>query len=71
MTRRPWLVGVGLAAPVAYASLNLAASVQGALVEPRLTPREAAQLPLVYATMHGAWGLGFLRGLPRSERKDG
>jgi hypothetical protein len=26
------------------------------------------RLPLVYATMHGSWGLGFLRGLPRAER---
>ena len=70
VSRRPWLVGLGLAAPAAYAALNAAASVQSALVDPPLAPREAAQLPLVYATMHGAWGLGFLRGLPRSERKD-
>ena len=71
VSRKPWLVGLGLAAPAAYASLNLAASAQSAFTDPRLKPSEAAQLPLVYATMHGAWGLGFLRGLPRSERREG
>ncbi len=67
-TRQPWLTAVGLAAPVGYAALNLAASAQSALAEPRLRPREAAALPVVYATMHGSWGLGFLRGLTRAER---
>ncbi len=69
LTRTPWLVAVGLAAPAVYAAANVAATVQSAAIEPRLTPGEAAQLPAVYATMHGAWGLGFLRGLPRAERQ--
>jgi succinoglycan biosynthesis protein ExoA len=69
VTRQPWLAAVGLAAPAGYAALNLAASAQSALTEPRLSPREAARLPVVYATMHGSWGLGFLRGLSRSERR--
>ncbi len=68
VTRRPALVALGLSAPLGYAALNLAASAQSALTEPRLTASEARHLPLVYATMHGSWGLGFLRGLPRSER---
>ncbi len=69
VARQPWLTAVGLAAPLGYAVLNLAASAQSALAEPRLAPGAAARLPLVYATMHGAWGLGFLRGLSRAERR--
>lgn len=64
-TRRPWLTALGLSAPIGYAALDLAASVQSALASPRLGPREAVMLPAVYATMHGAWGLGFLRGRGR------
>jgi cellulose synthase/poly-beta-1,6-N-acetylglucosamine synthase-like glycosyltransferase len=67
-TRQPWLAALGLAAPLGYAALTVAASAQSALTEPRLAPSEAVRLPLVYATMHGSWGLGFLRGLPRAER---
>ena len=69
LSRTPWLVAVGLAAPAVYAAANVAATVQSAAIEPRLTRGEAAQLPAVYATMHGAWGLGFLRGLPRAGRQ--
>jgi hypothetical protein len=69
VARRPWLTAVGLAAPVGYTAMNLVASAQSALAEPRLAPRAAARLPLVYAAMHGAWGLGFLRGLSRAERQ--
>jgi succinoglycan biosynthesis protein ExoA len=69
VTRTPWLVGAGLSAPLVYVAANLAASAQSAVSEPRLSRREATQLPGVYATMHGAWGLGFLRGLPRGERQ--
>jgi succinoglycan biosynthesis protein ExoA len=68
IARQPWIVGVGLAAPLGYAAVNVAASAQSAIASPRLTAREGSRLPLVYATMHGAWGLGFLRGLPRRER---
>jgi hypothetical protein len=61
-TRRPWLVAIGLSAPIGYAALDLLATAQSALSAPRLSPREASRLPAIYATMHGAWGLGFLRG---------
>ncbi len=63
-TRHPWVAAVGLAAPVGYAAANLLASAATAAAAPRLSAREALHLPAVYATMHGAWGLGFLRGRP-------
>ena len=66
--RQPWAVALGLSAPAAYATANLIASAQSALASPRLSRDEALRLPVVYATMHGAWGLGFLRGLSRAER---
>lgn len=69
VTRRPALVGVGLAAPAGYALLDLAGSALTARTAPRLSVRSAVRLPIVYATMHGSWGAGFLRGLPRSERR--
>jgi hypothetical protein len=68
-TQRPWVVALGLSAPIGYALLNIAASAQSALAAPRLSVREAATLPVVYAAMHGSWGLGFLRGLSRAERR--
>lgn len=47
----------GWAAPVGYSALIAA----GAAVFGRGLPAKAhARLPLVYATMHGAWGWGFL-----------
>lgn len=56
-----WL-RVGLAAPVGYAALVVAAS----LVSGRgLDGAARRRLPLVYATMHGSWGTGFLTS-PRS-----
>jgi succinoglycan biosynthesis protein ExoA len=63
--RQPWLVALGLSAPVGYALLDLGASAQSAATSPRLSWREAAHLPAIYATMHGSWGLGFMRGRPR------
>jgi len=68
--RRPALVALGLAAPAGYAVLNLAASALTARARPPLSAGVALRLPLVFATMHGSWGAGFLRGLPRS-RRDG
>ncbi len=68
-TQRPWVVALGLSAPLGYVVLNIAASAQSALAAPRLSAREAATLPVVYAAMHGSWGLGFLRGLSRAERR--
>lgn len=67
-TRHPAIVALGLSAPVGYALANLGASVVSAQSAPRLAPTAALRLPVVYATMHGAWGLGFLRGLPAAER---
>jgi succinoglycan biosynthesis protein ExoA len=56
---QPGVVLLGMAAPVGYAAANLVA----AALSSRGLPRSAAlRLPLVYATMHGAWGVGFLRG---------
>jgi uncharacterized membrane protein len=68
VARQPWLVTLGLAAPVGYAVADLAATAQSALVAPRLPVGAAIRLPLVYATMHGAWGTGFLRGGAESRR---
>lgn len=62
VARRPSLVALGLSAPVGYLALDLLATAQSALTPPRLGVREASRLPAIYATMHGAWGLGFLRG---------
>ncbi|MDO8732831.1 MAG: glycosyltransferase family 2 protein [Actinomycetota bacterium] len=57
-----WLALLGLAMPVGYLLGNLLASVSSALGSPRLSLRAAFALPVVYGAMHGAWGLGFLRG---------
>lgn len=70
VTRHPVVVGLGLAAPVGYALANLGASAVSARTAPALSPGSAVRLPVVYAAMHGAWGLGFLRGLPAAERGD-
>ena len=59
---KPWLVGLGLAAPVGYAALNLAASAHSSLRGARPSAAEAAWLPVVFGTMHGSWGTGFIRG---------
>lgn len=64
-TRQPLVAAVGLAAPLGYAAANLLASAQSAASAPRLPWRSALRLPAVYATMHGAWGTGFLRGVER------
>jgi glycosyltransferase involved in cell wall biosynthesis len=52
-------------APAGYAAGVL---VGAALVGRGLPPRSRAWLPLVLATMHGAWGVGFLTS-PRSLRR--
>lgn len=70
VTRHPALTALGLAAPVGYALANAAASVLASQTPTRLRAAAALRLPAVYATMHGAWGLGFLRGLPAAERGD-
>ncbi|MGA0066566.1 MAG: glycosyltransferase family 2 protein [Candidatus Nanopelagicales bacterium] len=50
---------LGFLAPVGYALADLAASARAAR---GLPGRSARWLPAVFATMHGAWGAGFLRG---------
>lgn len=67
-TGQPAVTALGLAAPVGYALANVAASALSSQSPARLRPAAAIRLPAVYATMHGAWGLGFLRGLPADER---
>jgi succinoglycan biosynthesis protein ExoA len=60
----PWPVAglAGFAAPVLYTAGLLAVTGRAAR---RLSPRVAARLPLVLATMHLSWGAGFLTS-PRS-----
>lgn len=50
---------LGFAMPAGYAAANLAASVRAGT---SLPPQVAIRLPAVFATMHAAWGAGFLRG---------
>jgi len=57
-----WVAAIGFAAPIGYLLLDLSASVFAAVASPRLTLRAALLLPAIYATMHGCWGWGFLRG---------
>lgn len=54
----------GWLAPLGYLGILLA----GAASARDLPPPVRVRLPLVYATMHLAWGLGFLVGLPRRLR---
>lgn len=57
----PRALKVGWLAPLAYLGLITA----GAAVAGRgLPPGVSLRLPLVYATMHGAWGTGFLTSPP-------
>lgn len=59
---------VGWLAPLGYLGLVLS----GAAALRREMPWQVrAWLPLVFATMHMCWGLGFLAGLRRGERPDG
>jgi hypothetical protein len=50
-------IGVGL-----YAG---AVGVETVRAARHATPRVAAGLPMVFVTLHGAWGLGFLVGTAR------
>ena len=56
-----WLL-LGFAMPLGYAAANLLASVAFALRPAPLGWAAAIRLPIAYATMHLAWGAGFLRG---------
>lgn len=57
----------GLLAPLGY----LAGVSAGSLLPKGLSSAARAWLPLVYAIMHVAWGLGFLVGLSDDERRVG
>ena len=61
-TGTAWLTVLGFAAPAVYVVGNLAASAHTSIRQ-RLAPASAILLPAVFATMHGAWGTGFLRGV--------
>jgi len=61
----PW-PAVGWLAPVGYLAGVLAASVP---MGRRLPLRSRLWLPLVVATMHLTWGWGFLRSIPRRQRR--
>ncbi|WP_395692949.1 glycosyltransferase family 2 protein [Nocardioides sp.] len=61
-----WLGLLGLLAPVGYAAGVLAAT---AWIGRGLGRRSRLLLPLVVATMHLSWGTGFLRSIPRSQRR--
>lgn len=55
--------------PLAYAGATVAASAAEA-VRQHLDLPTAARLPLAFAVMHHAWGLGFLRGGTVEEPRD-
>lgn len=57
----PRALKLGWAAPLGYAGLVLAGS---AVIGRRLPRRARTELPLVLATMHGAWGVGFVASPP-------
>ena len=64
----PGLAAAGAAAPLTYATALLGAS---AAIGFRHPGRAALLVPAVAATIHLAWGAGFLRGLPRALRAAG
>ena len=59
LTVGPRILLLGFVAPAGYAIANLLASARASRGLPW---RSARNLPAVFATMHGAWGSGFLRG---------
>lgn len=64
----PWLglLAAGFLAPVGY---SLGVVVAGGLIGRGLPWRVQVLLPLVVMTMHLSWGTGFLRSIPRSQRR--
>jgi len=57
--RRPWL-----AALLVFPLLYLGFLVFATLTMRNVPPAARLRIPLVLATMHLAWGTGFLKGLP-------
>lgn len=65
-----WLRGLGLMAPLGYATIVGIGSqigLEGAH-EVQVDRRTRAWMPVVLAVMHMSWGAGFLRGLDTDER---
>ena len=58
---------MGWAAPLGYAALVTGGAV---FADRSLAPAARVRLPFVLATMHLAWGTGFLIGLPPEQRGD-
>ena len=58
----PWLAVLGFAMPIGYLVLVMAASAVASVRPQPLAPASMGWLPVVFATMHGAWGAGFWRG---------
>ncbi|MDN5725181.1 MAG: glycosyltransferase family 2 protein [Propionibacteriales bacterium] len=63
---RSWL-RIGWAAPLGYGAIV----TLGSLLVKGISPPARARLPFVYATMHLAWGSGFLVGLDADQRAEG
>ena len=59
VTRRPVIAALGLSAPAVYAAATAVATARASRHLPWGVSR---RLPAVFATMHGAWGAGFLLG---------
>lgn len=59
IARRPALAALGASMPVIYLAADAVASTRAAT---GLSPQAARWLPVVFPTMHFAWGAGFLRG---------
>lgn len=62
-----WL-RIGLLAPIGYVALVTGGA---AFADPRLSRPARIRLPFVLASMHLAWGAGFLLGLPAGQRPQG
>jgi len=62
-----WLAIVGFALPLGYAVLIVLASLLARGSPTPLSTKSSAWLPVVFATMHGAWGAGFWRGARASK----
>ena len=59
------IAALGALMPLGYVAGNLAASALTAMHRPPLSLGATVRLPVAYATMHLAWGAGFLRGVRR------
>ena len=67
LARRPGLAALGASQPVIYLVADAIASSSAAR---GLGTSAARWLPIVFPTMHFAWGAGFLLGAPRNSGED-